>query len=377
MIKKKIQKIICTAIATGMVIGVTPICIAEAATNEVINSSKENLEISENDLPELTYAVEEMREAITLVDNANFTEKENYDRLVVFSKSSLDRLRSLGVKNKYAEWIEESGNEVRALTYRIDRVLHAIDNVKVVFSEERKDTLENKENVINTLNLVIYQESESRVLNKITLDKAKEIYNNYYKEFIEESKPKEVVNGAIPKEDENKDNKKEEQPNNEENRQNNADVDNKQDVKNEYDKQDNKDEENKQNVENEDIKKVESKKTNTEKEDSKNENLENKDDKNVKDTESKKTLLEKDNKSNIVDMSVDEKNHPEDTKVNSKKPEIKKPEIKKQKIKYNSAKVNKNNKAKQNKLPNTGKTPVTLISGILALLAGVLTIKRK
>lgn len=76
-------------------------------------------------------------------------------------------------------------------------------------------------------------------------------------------------------------------------------------------------------------------------------------------------------------MSVDEKNHPEDTKVNSKKPEIKKPEIKKQKIKYNSAKVNKNNKAKQNKLPNTGKTPVTLISGILALLAGVLTIKRK
>lgn len=374
MIKKKIQKIICTAIATGMVIGVTPICIAEATTNEVINSSKEKLEISENDLPELTYAVEEMREAITLVDNANFTEKENYDRLVVFSKSSLDRLRSLGVKNKYADWIEESGNEVRALTYRIDRVLHAIDNVKVVFSEERKDTLENKENVINTLNLVISQESESRVLNKITLDKAKEIYNNYYKKFSDESKPKEVVNGAIPKEDENKDNKKEEQPNKEENKQNNADVDNKQDVKNEDDKQDNKDENNKQNVEDEDIKKADSEKTNTEKEDNKNENLENKDDKNVKDKESKKTLLEKDNKSNIVDMSVDEKNHPEDTKVNSKKPEIKK-----QKIKYNSAKVNKNNKAKQNKLPNTGKTPatVTLISGILALLAGVLTIKRK
>lgn len=65
------------------------------------------------------------------------------------------------------------------MTYRITRVLQAINNVEIVFSEERNDTKENKENVVNTLNEVLTQEIQAGELNENTLRSAVNILHQY------------------------------------------------------------------------------------------------------------------------------------------------------------------------------------------------------
>ncbi|QAS62008.1 hypothetical protein [Clostridium septicum] len=175
MIKIKVKKIICTALASGVLMGVTPALNIAATTNEVIESSN----LTEDQREELNYAIEEMRIAIDLVDNADFTDGISYERMVIFATASLDRVRDLEINNEHVEWIEESGDEVRDLTYRINRVLNAIKNVEIVFSKERQDTIENKENVINTLNLVLTQEMEAGALNDATLRSAVNILHAY------------------------------------------------------------------------------------------------------------------------------------------------------------------------------------------------------
>ncbi|QAS62009.1 hypothetical protein [Clostridium septicum] len=175
MIKIKVKKIICAALASGVLIGVTPALNIVATTNEVIEDSN----LTEEQLEQLNYAIEEMKIAIDLVDNADFTDGTSYERMVAFATASLDRVRGLEINNEHVEWIEESGDEVRDLTYRINRVLHAIKNVEIVFSEDRQDTVENKENVINTLNLVLTQEMEVGILNNATLRSAVNILHMY------------------------------------------------------------------------------------------------------------------------------------------------------------------------------------------------------
>ena len=175
MIKIKVKKIICTALASGVLMGVTPALNIAATTNEVIESSN----LTEDQREELNYAIEEMKIAIDLVDNADFTDGTSYERMVIFATTSLDRVRDLEINNEHVEWIEQSGDEVRDLTYRINRVLNAIKNVEIVFSKERQDTIESKENVINTLNLVLTQEMEAGILNDATLRSAVNILHAY------------------------------------------------------------------------------------------------------------------------------------------------------------------------------------------------------
>ena len=175
MIKKTFKRILSSAVATGLLMGGIPFLSANAATNE----SVEAIQLSQENLQQLNYAIEEMRIAIDLVDNADFTNIDNYNRLLIFATTSLERSRGLGIENQYIDSIEESGNEVRELTYRITRVLQAINNVEIVFSEERNDTKENKENVINTLNEVLTQEIQAGELNENTLRSAVNILHQY------------------------------------------------------------------------------------------------------------------------------------------------------------------------------------------------------
>lgn len=87
MIKKTFKKILSSAVATGLLMGGIPFLSANAATNE----SVEVIKLSQENLQQLNYAIEEMRIAIDLVDNADFTNIDNYNRLLIFATTSLER----------------------------------------------------------------------------------------------------------------------------------------------------------------------------------------------------------------------------------------------------------------------------------------------
>ena len=151
---------------------------------------------------QLIYAIDEMKEAITLLDTADFTNQSRYDRMIAFSTASLDRVRGFDESKitaemkPHIEWIEESGDEIRNATYRINRVLHAINNVKTVFSPDRKDTIENKKIVLKSLDQVIKEEKEASILNQKTLDSSSDILKKYsekLKEEIENSQADEAL----------------------------------------------------------------------------------------------------------------------------------------------------------------------------------------
>lgn len=137
-----------------------------------------------------------MKETARIFDNEDLTNDANYERIIAFARASLDRVRGLDIYNntenwscekfswaKDAEnnmsWIEETSNEINDATYRVNRILEAIDNVKIVFSPERQDSNVNKHRVINTLNLVLTQEYKSGVINKTTLRNAVSLMHHY------------------------------------------------------------------------------------------------------------------------------------------------------------------------------------------------------
>ena len=144
----------------------------------------------------LVYATEEMKKAVNTFENTDLTVDTNYEKMIVFARQSLDRMRSLDIYNntenwsaqkfswaKDAEnnmsWIEETSNEISDATYRINRIIQAIDNVKIVFSSERQDSNVNKHNVINTLNTVLTQEVKDGVINQETLRNAVTLMYHY------------------------------------------------------------------------------------------------------------------------------------------------------------------------------------------------------
>ncbi|MGL5245652.1 MAG: hypothetical protein ACRC7R_10800, partial [Sarcina sp.] len=133
-----------------------------------VSKSKETKEDNRHQetLTQLGYAIEEMKDAINLLDSADFTNQENHDAMTAYATAALNRVRGFQEENiskdmiTHIKWIEESGDEVRSANYSILRLLTAINNVKAVFSGEN-ETLENKKNVLNTLNEVINHEAES------------------------------------------------------------------------------------------------------------------------------------------------------------------------------------------------------------------------
>ena len=169
--------------------------VAFAAEKTDVNNSS-NISIQHNTKTsidsetheQLNYAIEEMRIAIDLLDNADLTNIENSNRLTIFASTSLERVRGLNIYNEegfwtnHIEWIEESGDEIRDASYSINRLQHAIRNVETVFDSDRKDTIDNKNNVINTLNQVITEERESYSLNDATLRNAVNILHHYANE---------------------------------------------------------------------------------------------------------------------------------------------------------------------------------------------------
>lgn len=138
-------------------------------------------ETSQKDREQLAIAIEEMRIAINLLDTADLTNDSNYERLNVFYKTAVERIQGISVSKDeqvHIDWIKEAANEIESKMYYINRVRHEVNRVNTVFESSRKDTLKNKQIVLDALGDSV--EVGRNYVNSITLNKAMNMYHELY-----------------------------------------------------------------------------------------------------------------------------------------------------------------------------------------------------
>ncbi|QYE97385.1 hypothetical protein [Paraclostridium sordellii] len=138
-------------------------------------------ETSQKDREQLAIAIEEMRIAINLLDTADLTNDSNYERLNVFYKTAVERIQGISVSKDeqvHIDWIKEAANEIESKMYYINRVRHEVNRVNTVFESSRKDTLKNKQIVLDALGDSV--EVGRNYVNSITLNKAMNMYHKLY-----------------------------------------------------------------------------------------------------------------------------------------------------------------------------------------------------
>lgn len=159
-------------------------------------NKKENLQ---KDREQLAIAIEEMRIAINLLDTADLTNDSNYERLNVFYKTAVERIQGIEVSKDdqvHIDWIKEAANEIESKMYYINRVRHEVNRVNTVFETSRKDTLKNKQIVLDALGDSV--EVGRNYVNSTTLNKAMNIYHELYANWDNElEKALEQLNYAI------------------------------------------------------------------------------------------------------------------------------------------------------------------------------------
>lgn len=156
-------------------------------------------ETSQKDREQLAYAIEEMRIAINLLDTADLTNDSNYERLNVFYKTAVERIQGIEVskdEQAHIDWIKEAANEIESKMYYINRVRHEVNRVNTVFETSRKDTLKNKQIVLDALGDSV--EVGKNYVNYTTLNKAMNMYHELYSNWDNElEKALEQLNYAI------------------------------------------------------------------------------------------------------------------------------------------------------------------------------------
>ncbi|CEO13022.1 hypothetical protein [Paraclostridium sordellii] len=156
-------------------------------------------EASQKDREQLAYAIEEMRIAINLLDTADLNNDSNYERLNVFYKTAVERIHGIEVskdEQAHIDWIKEAANEIESKMYYINRVRHEVNRVNTVFETSRKDTLKNKQIVLDALGDSV--EVGRNYVNSTTLNKAMNMYHELYANWDNDlEKALEQLNYAI------------------------------------------------------------------------------------------------------------------------------------------------------------------------------------
>ncbi|WP_373598247.1 hypothetical protein [Paraclostridium bifermentans] len=130
---------------------------------------------------QLHYAIEEMRIAINLLDTSDLNNDNNYERLKVFYKTAVDRIKNMEVLPEdqgHIDWINESAKEIEGKMYYIDRVRYEVNRVNTVFEDSRRDTLKNKQIVLDALGDSV--EVGRYHVNSTTLNSAMNLYHKLY-----------------------------------------------------------------------------------------------------------------------------------------------------------------------------------------------------
>jgi hypothetical protein len=174
----------------------------EEAKNEMNVEVEQNTEISKAEIKEekedkketsiqyreqLHYAIEEMKIAINLLDTADLTNDNNYERLNVFYKTAKNRIKDMEVLPEdqgHIDWIKESAKEIESKMYYINRVRYEVNRVNTVFDTARKDTLRNKQIVLDALGDSV--EVGRYHVNSTTLNSAMKMYHELYADWDKE-----------------------------------------------------------------------------------------------------------------------------------------------------------------------------------------------
>ncbi len=126
-------------------------------------------EVSNIDQEQLKYAIEEMRIAIDIMDNKNLIDRDNYDRMVIFANTAVERIKDMDPENEYVKDINRLAGEISTLDNTIlRRLMTDVDGVK-------NATEDTKEDWINALNESITYGRQNNLLNYETAFAATEV----------------------------------------------------------------------------------------------------------------------------------------------------------------------------------------------------------
>lgn len=121
------------------------------------------------DQEQLKYAIEEMRIAIDIMDNKNLIDRDNYDRMVIFANTAVERIKDMDPENEYVKDIYRLAGEISTLDNTIlRRVMTDVEGVQ-------NATADTKEDWINVLNESITYGRKNNLLNYETAFAATEI----------------------------------------------------------------------------------------------------------------------------------------------------------------------------------------------------------
>ncbi|MEG0051217.1 MAG: hypothetical protein RR712_03480 [Terrisporobacter sp.] len=131
---------------------------AEIASSEDKQATQENI-----DKEQLNYAIEEINIAMNIFDNENLINADNYDRMIIFASTAVDRVAGMDQDNEYVKEIYRLSGEISSID---NLLLRSVMYVVECLQNASDDT---KEDWINSLNEALTYAKENSLLNDATL----------------------------------------------------------------------------------------------------------------------------------------------------------------------------------------------------------------
>lgn len=172
MIKNKMVKLVGSAMASALMFGTV------VPTNIYANENESKSEVSQKQEynQELVYAIEEMRIAIDLLDNADLTDVNNYDRMMAFTNAAQQRVEAME-SNEYVDDVYRLVKEVHQGSEVALRMIYDIDSLKTTFDNKAAD--KEKDARIDALNEAVIYARENNVTNNATINSATKLLHQY------------------------------------------------------------------------------------------------------------------------------------------------------------------------------------------------------
>ncbi|MCR8746812.1 hypothetical protein [Romboutsia lituseburensis] len=164
MIKNKMVKLVGTAMAAALVFGTcVPTITANANASEQGQANIENM-----DREQYEYARQEIETALDLLDNADLTNVENYDRMMAFTNAAKQRLEGM----ESNQWVDDLYSRIENEIFPSANVALRLMNDMRELQRVDKNDKENKEAWINALNEAVTYARVNYLANDNTLRSA-------------------------------------------------------------------------------------------------------------------------------------------------------------------------------------------------------------
>lgn len=164
MIKNKMVKLVGSAMAAALVFGTCiPTITANANAPEQGQTNIENM-----DREQYEYARQEIQTALDLLDNADLTNVDNYNRMMAFTNAAKQRLEGM----ESNQWVDDLYSRIEKEIFPSANVaLRLMNDMRALQGVDKNDK-ENKEAWIDALNEAITYARVNYLANDSTLRSA-------------------------------------------------------------------------------------------------------------------------------------------------------------------------------------------------------------